>query len=122
MNSMQRQRGELVPVGEVIADLPGPVQAVREASPQALPSEELRPWQRHSWPCRFTMSASLRGTPTASLLACSRIRSDRRPRAGSGHGRREDGCDLERHELGVGGLTLGLELLEDLVVLDGVVD
>ena len=33
---MQRQRGELVPVGEVIADLPGPVQAIREASPQAL--------------------------------------------------------------------------------------
>ena len=32
---MQRQRdGELVPVGEVIADLPGPVQAIREASPQ----------------------------------------------------------------------------------------
>ena len=25
---MQRQRGELVPVGEVIADLPGPVQAL----------------------------------------------------------------------------------------------
>ena len=35
--------------------------------------------------------------------------------------RREDGGDLERHELGVGGLALGLELLEDLVVLDGVV-
>ena len=33
---MQRQRDELVPVGEVIADLPGPVQAIREASPQAL--------------------------------------------------------------------------------------
>ena len=33
---MQRQRSELVPVGEVIADLPGPVQAIREASPQAL--------------------------------------------------------------------------------------
>ena len=33
---MQRQRGELVPVAEVIADLPGPVQAIREASPQAL--------------------------------------------------------------------------------------
>ena len=33
---MQRQRGELVPVGEVIADLPGPVKAIREASPQAL--------------------------------------------------------------------------------------
>ena len=32
---MQRQRGELVPIGEVIADLPGPVQAIREASPQA---------------------------------------------------------------------------------------
>ena len=37
-------------------------------------------------------------------------------------GRREHGGDLERHELGVGGLALGLELLEDLVVLDGVVD
>ena len=36
--------------------------------------------------------------------------------------RREDGGDLERDELGVGGLALGLELLEDLVVLDGVVD
>ena len=34
---MQRQRGELVPVGEVIADLPGPVQAL-------IPS---RPTQRH---------------------------------------------------------------------------
>ena len=33
---MQRKCGELVPVGEVIADLPGPVQAIREASPQAL--------------------------------------------------------------------------------------
>ena len=33
---MQRQRGELVPVGEVIADLSGPVQAIRDASPQAL--------------------------------------------------------------------------------------
>ena len=33
---MQRQRGELVPVAEVIADLPGPVKAIREASPQAL--------------------------------------------------------------------------------------
>ena len=33
---MQRQRGELVPVGEVIADLDGPVQAIREATPQAV--------------------------------------------------------------------------------------
>ena len=32
---MQRQRGELVPVAEVIADLDGPVKAIREASPQA---------------------------------------------------------------------------------------
>ena len=32
---MQRQRGELVPVGEALADLGGPVQALREASPQA---------------------------------------------------------------------------------------
>ena len=33
---MQRKRGELVPIGEARADLPGPVQALREASPQAL--------------------------------------------------------------------------------------
>ena len=33
---MARQRGELVPIGEVVADLPGPVKALREASPQAL--------------------------------------------------------------------------------------
>ena len=32
---MQRQRDGLVPVGEIIADLPGPVKAIREASPQA---------------------------------------------------------------------------------------
>ena len=32
---MQRQRGELVPIGEVVADLDGPVKALREASPQA---------------------------------------------------------------------------------------
>ena len=32
---MQRQRGELVPIGEVVADLDRPVKAIREASPQA---------------------------------------------------------------------------------------
>ena len=32
---MQRQRGELVPIGEVIADLPGPVQALRRDPPGA---------------------------------------------------------------------------------------
>ena len=32
---MQRQRGELVPIGEVVADLDGPVKAIREASLQA---------------------------------------------------------------------------------------
>ena len=31
---MQRQRGDLVPIGEVVADLDGPVQAIRDASPQ----------------------------------------------------------------------------------------
>ena len=30
-----RQHGELVPIGEVVADLDGPVKAIREASPQA---------------------------------------------------------------------------------------
>ena len=33
---MARKRDGLVPVGEVIADLPGPVQAIRDASLQAL--------------------------------------------------------------------------------------
>ena len=32
---MQRQRGELVPVGDALSDLVGPVQAFRDASPQA---------------------------------------------------------------------------------------
>ena len=32
---MQRQRGELVPVGEVIADLDEPVKAIRDTSPPA---------------------------------------------------------------------------------------
>ena len=32
---MERKRGELVPIGEVIADLPGPVQSLRDATPQA---------------------------------------------------------------------------------------
>ena len=33
---MQRKRGELVPIGEALVDLPGAVQALREASPQAV--------------------------------------------------------------------------------------
>ena len=33
---MQRQRSDLVPVGEVVSDLGGPVQAIRDTSPQAL--------------------------------------------------------------------------------------
>ena len=33
---MQRQRGELVPIGDALADLGGPVKEIREASPQAL--------------------------------------------------------------------------------------
>ena len=32
---MQRQRGELVPIGDALADLGGPVNALRETSPQA---------------------------------------------------------------------------------------
>ena len=32
---MRRQRGELVPIGEALADLDGPVKAIRDASPQA---------------------------------------------------------------------------------------
>ena len=32
---MQRKRDELVPIGEVIADLPGPVQAIRKTPPPA---------------------------------------------------------------------------------------
>ena len=33
---MQRQRGELVPIGEAISDLDGPVKEIRDASPQAM--------------------------------------------------------------------------------------
>ena len=33
---MQRKRGSLVPVAEALADLPGPIQALRETSPKAL--------------------------------------------------------------------------------------
>ena len=33
---MQRQRGELVPIGEALGDLDGPVKAIRAASRQAL--------------------------------------------------------------------------------------
>ena len=33
---MQRQRGELVPIGDALSDLGGPVQALRDTSPQAL--------------------------------------------------------------------------------------
>ena len=33
---MQRQRGELVPIGEVVGGLDGPVKAIRDDSPQAL--------------------------------------------------------------------------------------
>ena len=33
---MQRQRGELVPIGEALADLSGPVKAIRNATPQSL--------------------------------------------------------------------------------------
>ena len=32
---MQRQRDGLVPIGEALADLGGPVKAIRVASPQA---------------------------------------------------------------------------------------
>ena len=32
---MQRQRGELVPIGEVVSDLGGPVKLIRDATPQA---------------------------------------------------------------------------------------
>ena len=32
---MQRKRSELVPIGEALADLPGPVQALRETPPPA---------------------------------------------------------------------------------------
>ena len=33
---MQRQRGELVPIGDALSGLGGPMKAIREASPQAV--------------------------------------------------------------------------------------
>ena len=35
---MQRQRGELVPIGDALSGMAGPVQTIREATPQARPS------------------------------------------------------------------------------------
>ena len=32
---MQRKQGGLVPIGEALANLPGPVKAIRDASPQS---------------------------------------------------------------------------------------
>ena len=41
---MQRQRGELVPIGEVVSDLDGPVQAIRDTlAPGAPPLHPGRP-------------------------------------------------------------------------------
>ena len=33
---MQRERGELVPIGDALSGLGGPVKAIRKASPQTL--------------------------------------------------------------------------------------
>ena len=33
---MQRQRSELVPIGEALSGIGGPVKAIREATPQSL--------------------------------------------------------------------------------------
>ena len=33
---MQRQRGELVPIGDALSSMGGPVKAIRDASPQAV--------------------------------------------------------------------------------------
>ena len=49
---MQPKRGELVPIGETVASLDGPVKAIREASPQA----------RHS----FTVADQVNQLVTAS--------------------------------------------------------
>ena len=35
LTTMQRKQGDLIPVGEALADLGGPVEAIRDASPQA---------------------------------------------------------------------------------------
>ena len=50
---MQRQRGELVPIGEALGDLDGPVKAIRDASPQAL----------HHRGCRTRLMALFAGDP-----------------------------------------------------------
>ena len=33
---MQRQRGELIPIGDALSGMGGPVKAIRDASPQAV--------------------------------------------------------------------------------------
>ena len=59
---MQRQRGELVPIGEVVADLDGPVQAIRKTPPPGFygandGAQEFRP--RPQWPPSSLVCASV---------------------------------------------------------------
>ena len=87
---MQRQRGELVPIGEVIGGLDGPVKAIREATPQALHHFTLADQvnqlvsaseadadlgfmaqRRPPWPTRWSSST---GTPRASSPVHPRMR------------------------------------------------
>ena len=48
---MQRQRGELVPVAEALADLPGPVKALREAPPPCIAQLAKRDRVLSAWHC-----------------------------------------------------------------------
>ena len=58
MKPMQRQRGELIPIGEVVSGLDGPVKETREASPQAR-HHFTRADQVNQLPRRITTSARI---------------------------------------------------------------
>ena len=69
MKTMQRQRDGLIPIGEVVSDLDGPVQAIREATPQAL-----HHFTRFDQVNQLTISASEADPLTLGFMAIERWR------------------------------------------------
>ena len=75
---MQRQRGELVPVAEALVDLPGPVQVIRDDSPQSRhhftrnPSTERLPVAEHGMAVLDPSHSVLRNISPTSVWESSK--------------------------------------------------
>ena len=70
---MQRQRGELVPIGEVVADLPGSVQALRPSPPARRGFTQADQVDRLVWASEATPD---RGFMARTMALCSLPRSN----------------------------------------------